>query len=88
MQLTPETNLYAKISEINYGIQALNKEIKTVNPFKMHWYGVKAIGGGKWEHRWGNWIEKQDEKKLHLVHSRRAEALHRMQMYFIANTDW
>ena len=54
----------------------------------MHHYGVGAVGGGKWEHRWGDWIEKQDEKKLHLVHSKRAEILHRMQMYFIENTDW
>ena len=56
--------------------------------FKMHTYGIKALGKGKREHRWGVWFEKEDSRKLHLKHEKRAECIHRIQLYFIHNTDW
>ena len=61
--------------------------------FCMHSYGIRHLGSGKGEigkreHRWSAWFEKNDEKKLHLKHELRAQVLHKMQLYFIHNTEW
>ena len=65
----------------------------TTGTFGMHSYGIRHLGSGgepigKREHRWSVWFEEEDERKLHLTHEWRANVLHRIQLYFIHNTDW
>ena len=87
--LTPDTNLFTKISELNRQIDDLNRQNRVVVPFKMMMYGIKVVQGqGRFKHRWNQWFEKEDEKKLHLTHEKRAEVIQRMQTYFIRQTEW
>ena len=90
-----------KIDEINKKIMLLNmeaiegreSEFGSDEMFGIHSYGIRHKGSGrgpigKREHRWNMWFEKEDARKLHLTHSWRAAILHRIQLYFIHNTEW
>ena len=54
----------------------------------LHLFGIRPKGKGRREHRWSNWFEESDERKLHLKHEWRAARIHRVQMYFINYTEW
>ena len=83
--LTPDT----KISELNREIDELNRVNRVDVSFGMMMYGIKAVQGqGRFKHRWNQWFEKETDKMLHLTHEKRAEVIHRMQIYFIHQTDW
>ena len=99
--LNSKNNLVSKIDTINKGIMELNMaaienkrgEHGADEMFCMHSYGIRHLGSGKEqvgkrEHRWSAWFEKNDEKKLHLKHELRAQILHKIQSYFIHNTEW
>ena len=94
--LTTGTNMVSKIDEINQNFILLNKAaINQRNTqggkdemFGMHGYGMRLLGKGRREHRWGMWFEKEDDRKLHLKHEWRAAVLHRVQLHFIHNTEW
>ena len=66
----------------------LNKSGGVEVGFNMMLYGIKPVGQGRFKHRWNQWFETQNDRKLHLTHEKRAEAIHRMQIYFMENTDW
>ena len=97
--LTAETNMVKKIDEVNKKIIEFNKEAIVKRQAKhgkdekdemsgMHGYGIRFLGKGRREHRWGMWFEEEDARKLHLKHEWRAAVLHRIQLHFINNTEW
>ena len=80
--------MVAKIDEVNKLINDLNGKNGVEKGFRMHMFGMRPTKKGKREHKWSEWFEEEDERKLHLKHYKRAEVIKRVQKYFIQNTDW
>lgn len=82
-------NYRVKIDEINRQIILLNEAEGISSGFRCDSYGIRICERKKVrEHKFSHWIEADDLKKLHLTHDKRADMLHKLQFYFINNTDW